>query len=185
MPGARCGRNPGGGSQPNLRLRDRRLAPSPQGPPMATTGRGRALRFGPRTIRADAGRSACGLPRRRRGKRCPPRLRLPASAISVLETLNMYSDERPALSPIVWERAPWSVKCSVVSAGSRACPSSLRSSTPAGSTPQLSYLWIHSVRNGSAMRYSPRPSLFTSSPRSSAFSAAWTVGVAGRECRRW
>ena len=46
------------------------------------------------------------------------------SAISVLETLNMYIDDRAALSPTVWERAPWSVKCSVVRAVSRACLSS-------------------------------------------------------------
>ena len=43
------------------------------------------------------------------------------SATSVLETAPMYSVVRDALSLIVCERAPWRVKCSVVSAVSSSC----------------------------------------------------------------
>ena len=38
------------------------------------------------------------------------------SAISVLDTAMMYSEARDVASLVVWARAPWSVKCSVVSA---------------------------------------------------------------------
>jgi len=44
---------------------------------------------------------------------------------SVLETAPMYSIVRDELSVIVCERAPWSVKCSVVSAVSSSCLSAV------------------------------------------------------------
>src|SRR5262245_47019575 len=61
------------------------------------------------------------------------------SATRVLETERMYSEAREALSLAVCERAPWSVKCSVVSA--------VRSSWRSGTPGPLELLGLEVVRS--------------------------------------